>query len=126
MAFKVFDKKPRRFWGEEPAIKIRKYGQICANRSLMEKFFKDTKFVELLWDKERQLVGFRPLSEPAPHAFRWSGQKKQKIEQGSAFITAKSFLQFIGLEVERTQRYVARWDDSEGLVVISLRSPEKP
>lgn len=108
--FQVFDKRAIPISGE-PMVTIQRKGPISINR-IAYRAMGEPSYVELLYDPDEQIVGFRPLKELLPHAYPVRVQGK-----GSTFLIAgHAFLKFYDIPNEVSTRYVAEmFDDVLGV-----------
>ena len=113
MAFEVFDKKavPN---SAEAWVTLQKRGNFSFNRKVME-VFESPKAVELLYDKENKLIGFRPTSLGAPRAY----PVRQSGNTGTYLVAGMAFSQYYGIPTDEARRYSPKLQD--GMLVIDLK-----
>jgi hypothetical protein len=99
--FQVFDKRAVPLSGE-PMVTIQRKGPISINKAAFHAM-GEPSFVELLYDPDERIVGFRPLKEQLPHAYPVRHQGR-----GSTFLIAgHAFLRFYGIPNEVSTRFAA-------------------
>jgi hypothetical protein len=99
--FQVFDKRAVPISGE-PMVTIQRKGPISINK-IAYHAMGEPAFVELLYDPDERIIGFRPLKELLRHAY-----PIRKPNRGSTFLIAgHAFLKFYGIPNEVSTRYVA-------------------
>lgn len=121
MSFEEFTRKSVRLT-KDPAITIQKRGSMGLNASAYELLkgeheeTDDGKLpVQLLFDKENQIVGLRPTSRDDPNAYL---VRKQKLSP-SYLVAGKMFFKHYGVELGVTRRYkVRKYED--GIVGFGL------
>src|SRR5262249_55237180 len=100
----------------DPAVTLQgDRGTFRINRAAAETF-GNPKAVELLFDRDSQRVGFRPVDPRAPTAARLSPHKAGSYQEGGA----KSFCGYYGIPLGRTLPSPANVE--EGVLVIELRA----
>lgn len=109
--FQVFDKRAVPISGE-PMVTIQRKGPISINKASYYAMGKPS-FVELLYDPDERIIGFRPLKEQLPHAYpvRMQGQRESTF-----LIAGHAFLRFYNIPNEVSTRYMAEmFDDVLGV-----------
>ena len=120
LKWEKIEPKPRQRIYGEPFISILKSGKISINKAATEKYLGDVRFVELFLERERKLLGIRPVAGgDIFSAFKLAHNKKW----GSSMISARSILQELGILRDQTIRYPAYWDAEEGMLVVELSKP---
>ena len=116
MAYERFEQRRRRT-DDQPMITVLKGGQLGINKMCVELFFKDFKFAEMYFDKERKKIGIRPTNEKTKYANAVRRLKEGKL--GS--ISAIEFLKHYGVKHEKSTAYPVIWNETERLLEISLK-----
>src|SRR6266511_3596883 len=111
--FQVFDKRAVPISGE-PMVTIQRKGPISINKIAFYAMGKPA-FVELLYDPNERIVGFRPLKEPLPHAYPVRAQGRSP----PYLIAGHAFLKFYGLADAVSRRYGAGMVD--GVLGVDLK-----
>ena len=114
MSFKMFI--PTRIPTGKEKISILKSGNFWVNRKTDERFFKGFKRVLLYWDKERKIIGFKPVND-GEHSYSLNRAKKRR----DISISGSAFLKYTGINYKNTQNFEPIWDDKEKLVTIQLK-----
>jgi hypothetical protein len=125
--FQVFDKRAVPISGE-PMVTIQRKGPISLNKAAFHALGKPA-FVELLYDPDERVVGFRPLKEQLPHAYPVRAQGRSN----TFLIAGHAFMKYYGIPNEVSTRYVAKMFDEvlgvdlkqKGIEVSSNRSSQK-
>ena len=115
MAWEDFDKKYLTE-DKEPVISITKYQRIYISKSCYEKFLKDRKYIKLLFDREKNLIGIKPIGEKRDNSYSLI----RRGEQQQISISASAFLRHYGIETEVTKKYLAKWNEEDRLIEINL------
>ena len=115
MAYEKFEKKRRRT-DDQPMITVLKGGQLGINKICVDQFFKDFKFAEMYFDRERKKIGIRPTNEKTKDVHTVRRLKDGKL--GS--ISAIEVLKHYGVEHEKSTAYPVIWNEMERLVEILL------
>lgn len=116
MAFERFTGGGRSY---KARASIRKNGQIGLSQGAVQRFKLDRyPYVVLFYDKETERIGIKPTQNPEePGAYRLN-------HKGSgADISGLAFLEYFGIDRDRSRRYEADWDDEQGMLVIDLEKP---
>jgi len=109
MEFESFTRKSARLT-REPTITIQKKGVMGLNSSAYEALKRDNEEideklpVELLFDKEEQVVGLRVTEENNPDAYM---VRRQKLSP-SYLVAGRMFFVHYGVPIGETRRYKAR------------------
>lgn len=120
MGFEVFEKSSAPLT-KVPTVTLQKRGTISLNRSA-HALMDGADYVELLWDNERRVVGFRPTSESNPNAYPVRAQNS-KTDTGPLIIAGMAFTKFYGIDTSHAARYIP---EREGeIVCISLDGPHQ-
>lgn len=103
--------------GYNPTISINKSGVIGVNRGCVNRFeLERAPYVILYYDKAGQRVGIQPTrdeSEKGARKFRW------RTDYG-AEISARSFLDYYGIDRSQTRRYEVEWDSANKMMIINV------
>jgi hypothetical protein len=122
--FEVFDKRSVPISGE-PMVTVQRKGPISLNLAAFHALGKPSH-IELLYDPNERIMGFRALNEPLAHAY----PVRQQGRSHTFLIAGHKFLKYYGIPNEVSIRYVAKlYDDvlgvdlkQKGLEVTSNRS----
>lgn len=115
MPFEIFTRKVQ--YKGEPSVSLTKLGRFAFNKAATEHFEKNAiEFLLLLWDKERRLIGVRPISKKDTRSYQLRTGKKGN---GSGF-SASTFLDHIGLDYSETRTFPAQWDEHEAMFIIEV------
>ena|SRR5215208_509046 len=107
MPFEVFDSKSAGAT-KNPMVTIQKDGPFSLNRAAYE-LIGSPEAVELLFDRENQLIGFRPTASDNPRAFV---PRPQGPNASTVMIAGRRFAQHYELDVSKARRYpVEKRDD---------------
>lgn len=114
MGFEFFRESGR---GYRPRASIRKQGQIGLNQGAVKRFeIEGGDYVILGFDKDAKKVALKVTKDSSE-----KGAQKIVVKDGSASISAKSFLEYfeIGYQDE-TRQYDVNYDDESKLIVIDI------
>lgn len=115
MAFETF-KRQRVPLSHTPEVTIQRKGIISINRPAYEAL-GEPEAVELLYDRERRLVGLRKVDVGVPY-----GYQLRSLGRGSTWlVSGMAFANYYGIDTRTSLRRQARIDD--GMVVIDLNEP---
>ena len=98
----------------EPLITILKRRLFGINRACHDKYFKEYKFVNLLYDRKEKLIGFERTNKEGPDSYEI--RRKGII----TLIAGSLFLKSIGHTSDVSRTYAPRWDGKNKLVVIEM------
>lgn len=107
MGFEVYEKGSAPI-ATVPSVTVQKRGLISVNRAA-HALMREPEAVELLWDKERQIVGLRPVPIDAPNAYPVRAQTANS-SRGPLLIAGNLFTKFIGLPTEVAHRWTPRME----------------
>ncbi len=116
--FEVFDPRatPR---VKEPFVTLQRKGVFSLNRAANALLGEPTS-VELLYDTQARIVGFRPVDSDAPTAYA-----VQTVESGSSFLVAGTrFLAHYDIDHSTSTRWPAYLDG--GVLCINLSKDGQP
>jgi hypothetical protein len=122
--FEVFDKRAVPISGE-PMVTIQRKGPMSLNQAAFHALGKPSH-VELLYDPNERIVGFRAVSEPLAHAY----PVRQQGRSHTYLIAGHAFIRYYDIPNDVSIRYVAKMFDDvlgvdlkqKGLQVTSNRS----
>lgn len=118
MGFEVFEKSSAPI-STVPAATIQKRGLISLNRSAYQ-MLGSPEAVELLWDAERKIIGFRPAPLENPNAYPVRPQST-KSDKGPVLIAGNLFTRYIGLDTSEARRWVPALENN--ILCIDLNTP---
>lgn len=116
MAFEVFDKRNAPL-AKSPSITIQKRGIFSINKAA-HKLINEAETVELLFDKENQVIGLRP-AEVSPHAYAIRTQTGR--DGGQAILSGSAFTQYYEVDTSVSRRWEPQLRD--GILCIDLNGP---
>jgi hypothetical protein len=114
VAYETFERKSVRV--EVPALTVRPEGRIACNAAasrLLEN--AGVRTVRILWDKETCGIALQ-----AAHKGDGNSYSVAFSRSGSATVTAKLFLQYIGWSSTRGQTVPANWDEQRKMLEAKL------
>lgn len=115
MSFEVFDKRAA-VATKNPMVTIQKGGSFSLNRAAYE-LLGSPETVELLFDPNERLIGFRPVSSSNPRAYPIRPQGKNAA---TFMIAGRAFGKHYKLDTSIARRYsTERRDD---ILVLDLKS----
>ncbi len=100
----------------QPLVTIQKRGTMSLNRSAFEAL-GEPDAVELLYDREERLLGFRPVDPAVPHAYR----PRKQGNAANYILAGQAFTQYYGVETGTARRYRAKLLDD--VLVVDLKQP---
>lgn len=114
MPWEPFDKRSAAA-SKAPMVSIQRKGPFSLNKAAHE-LMGSPEAVELFFDREQQLVGFKPTSLTSPRAFPVRPQGKNA---GTLMIAGQSFTRHFGIDTSKARRYPVEMRD--GVLVLDLR-----
>ncbi|OAN41133.1 MULTISPECIES: hypothetical protein [Microbacterium] len=115
MPFEVFDKRMAPL-AKAPSVTIQKRGIFSINKAA-HKLIGEPDTVELLFDKERDVIALRPSTES--HAYTIRPQSAR--DTGQVIVSATAFTQYYDIDTLVSRRYKPFEED--GMLLIDLRGP---
>jgi hypothetical protein len=115
MPFEIWDKRAATA-SKNPMVTIQKTGSFSLNRAAY-KLLGEPETVELLFDREQSLVGFRAVSPTSPRAYPVRPQGKNAA---TFMIAGQAFARYYGLDTTTARRYSVEMRD--GILVLDLKS----
>ena len=118
MPFEFFTDSGRGF---RPRVSIRKQGQIGLNQGAVRRFLiREGMCVILGYDRDAGCVALK-LTEDRDEA----GAQRVIIKNGSASISARSFLEYFGIPYrDKTRQYDVTQDEEHGLLIVALNTED--
>ena len=107
MGFEVYEKGSAPV-ATVPSVTIQKRGLISINRAAYA-LMKEPEAVELMWDRERKLVGLRPVPIEAANAYPVRPQSADS-QRGPLLIAGNLFTKYIGLNTDEAHRWTPRME----------------
>lgn len=117
MGFEVFDKRMAPL-AKAPSVTIQRKGIISINRAAYA-LMGEPATVELLYDKDRKVVGLRGADESVPHAYEVRAQSASK-ETGPLIVAGTAFTNFYKIDTTVSRRWQPFVED--GILCIDLAS----
>ena len=114
MSFEMFI--PSRISTDKEKITILRAGTFWVNKKASEKFFKGFKRVLFYWDKEREVIGLKPVNNKE-NSYSLSRAKNRK----DITISGTAFLNHNGISYKNTRNFEPSWNEKEKLVEIQLK-----
>lgn len=115
MSFEVFKKRLSPL-AKAPSLTIQKRGLISMSRSAYA-LLGEPPAVELLYDRERKVVGLRACEERVAHAYEVRIQNPEK-ETGQALVAGTAFTTYYGIDTSISRRYEP-WME-EGILCVDV------
>lgn len=101
---------------DEAFITIQRRGTFSVNRAAREAI-GEPEAIELLYDADERVIGFRPVDPALPHAYRLRKQGRSN----SWIIGGQAFTKTFKIDTEAAVRYAATIED--GVLVVDLKRP---
>lgn len=104
-----------------PQVSIKKTGTITFDMSWISTHaFDKVNYVTLYFDPAHKLLGVRPTNDAKEEgALRLSHRKRVSS------VRARLLFEAYGLKLERTARFPVRFDEEEGMAVVSLEEVKR-
>lgn len=118
MAFEVFEKGSAPL-PTVPAVTIQKRGLMSINRAAFA-LIGSPNAVELLWDKERRIIGIRGAEATNPNAYPARPQTASS-NRGPMLVAGNLFTRYIELDTSVAKRWTPTIED--GVLCIDLKTP---
>lgn len=116
MGFEVYQKGSAPV-ASVPSVTVQKRGLISINRATFA-MMKEPEAVELMWDKDRGVIGLRPVPLSAPNAYPVRPQSAD-AGRGPLLIAANLFTRYIGLDTDEAHRWTPRMEDDVMCIDVS-------
>ena len=116
MGFEVFDKRMAPL-AKAPSVTIQKRGIFSINKAA-HKLIGEPATVELLFDRENQIVALRESDQPHAYAIRPQSARK---DTGQVVMSATAFTQFYEIDTSISRRYKPY--EQDGMLCIDLKGP---
>lgn len=114
MPFEVFDKRAATA-SKNPMISIQKQGSFSLNRAA-HKLMGEPETVELLFDPEEKLIGFREVAANSPRAYPVRPQGKNAA---TFMIAGQAFTKYYDIDTSTARRYSVEMQD--GILILDLK-----
>jgi len=115
MPFEVFDKRLTPLT-KAPSLTLQRKGIISINRAAMA-LISSPSAVELMWDKERQVIGLRAADDSVSHAYDVRPQSPKK-ETGPVIIAGTAFCSYYKIDTSTSRRFTPVVED--GVLCVNL------
>ena len=116
MAFEVF--VPRRATPNVPRVAILPSGAFWISSGATKAYFEGFQRTFVLYEKKRNLIGFRPTNEPE-NSYALSRTKGRN----DITLSGKDFSECLKISHKERKSYKATWNRKEKLVQIDLNEP---
>jgi hypothetical protein len=114
MGFEVFEKSMTPL-AKAPSATIQKRGVISVNKAAHD-LIGNAETVELLHDRDRNVVALRAADDSSPHAY--AVRNGSKNGPGQAIVSATAFTQHYGIDTTATRRWKPFTED--GMLCVDL------
>ena len=114
MPFEVFDKRMTPL-AKAPSVTIQKRGVISLNKAAHD-LIDNAETVELLFDRDRQVMAVRATDDSSPHAY--AVRSASKRGPGQAVVSATAFTAHYGIDTTATRRWKPFVED--GMLCVDL------
>lgn len=114
MPFEVFDKRMTPL-AKAPSVTIQKRGVISLNKAAHD-LVDNAETVELLYDRDRNVIALRVSDESSPHAY--AVRNGSKRGPGQAIVSATAFTAYYGIDTTATRRWKPFLED--GMLCVDL------
>jgi len=114
MGFEVFDKRMTPM-AKAPSVTIQKRGVISLNKAAHD-LVNNAETVELLYDRDRQVMALRAADDSSPHAY--AVRNGSKRGPGQAIVSATAFTAHYGIDTTATRRWKPFIED--GMLCVDL------
>ncbi|MBD3943947.1 hypothetical protein IF188_19835 [Microbacterium sp. NEAU-LLC] len=115
MGFEVFDKRNAPL-AKAPSVTIQKKGIFSINRAA-HNLIGAPETVELLFDRDEQIIAMKPSDEPHAYAIR----AQTASDTGQMILSASAFTQFFDIDTTVSRRYKPY--EQDGMLCINLQGP---
>ncbi len=114
MGFEFFERSSRGF---RPRASIRKQGQIGLSQGAVRRFgLKNWKYAILGYDREAKQVALKLTNDEDA-----AGVQRIVIKDGSASVSARSFLEYFDIQYrDRTRQFDVEFDSDEKLLIVPV------
>jgi hypothetical protein len=102
---------------KKPFVTIQKRGTMSFNKAA-QVALGSPEAVELLYDKENDVMGIRAVDPSVDHAYPMRAQGNK--DDGPYIVSGAAFTKFYGIKTEEARRFNAEMED--GVLIIDLRS----
>ena len=108
-----------------PKISIRSNGTLGISQGALNRFklAEGEWFAQLLYDRKNQVIGIQPVSDEGPGLIKLN-KKRMEGKDGkqsiNAWISAKAFFDYYGINYDKTNSYLAKWDAAAGVIYVEL------
>ncbi|MEX5271549.1 hypothetical protein [Kocuria sabuli] len=114
MPFEVFDKRMTPL-AKAPSVTIQRRGVISLNKAAHD-LIGNAETVELLYDRDRQVVALRAADDSSPHAY--AVRNGSKRGPGQAIVSATAFTAHYDINTTATRRWKPFLED--GMLCVDL------
>jgi hypothetical protein len=116
MPFEVFDKRLAPL-AKAPSVTIQKRGIFSINRAA-HNLIGAFDSVELLFDKDEQIIAMRPSKESHAYTIR---PQSSSSDTGQTILSATAFTQYFDIDTSVSRRYKPY--EQDGMLCIDLKGP---
>ncbi len=106
----------------KPFVSIQKKGILRISYEFYSQFIPGTQWIEIFYDRDKRLIGFRALKEQTQDSIRI----KVKIlatgrKHPSYSANIRPFMIYYGIEISETIQFVPVWGEQEQMFLIELK-----
>lgn len=92
-----------------PYVTIQRRGTMSFNKSAYAAL-GSPEAVELLYDRDEQIIGVRPVDRSVEHAYPIRPSGGGKADPGSWMVSGRAFVQYYDIDTELSRRYPVSMD----------------
>jgi len=113
----------------EPKVSIRGNGAIGFSQGALRRFelLEGDWFICLFYDRKNGVIGIQPVKEETSGCLRLIKRVikgKDGRDSVNAFVSAKSFLDYFGIDYSQTKSYRAELDEGTRKIVFNIGQPD--
>jgi len=115
MGYEIFTRKTQ--YRGSPGISLTRKGILAFNKGASTILQKEAvENVLLLWDKEKRMIGIRPIGKKDPRSYMVHMNKRG---DGAGF-SAATFLKHIEYKTSETRSFLAQWNELQQMFEIEV------
>ena len=99
-----------------PSVTVSRNGTIRISPAIVEEYIKNRKHARLFFNRNRKIIGIKPVKTKISHSFSLSPVGKSAAKA----IGGKSFFNHFEIPLEKTVRFEPKWSTKNKMLMIKL------
>jgi len=106
----------------KPFVSLQRGTILWVSFEFYSQYIPGNHWMELFYDKDRDVLGFKALKESSPDALKIKERTGLKGRRNPAYsVNIRPFMRYYGINIPETKQFVPIWDEKEKMFLIHLK-----